>query len=194
MEKQQLVIQSKYKSLNGEVENIIETNELNIEFVALEQKKTKVIYRGTTLTVDKATFEGTGLDFLWASYDSQEEKWTDSNENDITLSDYGITVDGTPEEKDTIVIHLNDGVLTSKYLEHTKLFFDENNLYSYVSFTSDLPIQVALATEEGDDNSMNIITQKIEMDLGGDCPIEISVWNRAKQDIETNLILAKKVE
>lgn len=192
MEKQQLVVQTKYKKLNGEIENIIETNEFSCETAVLENKKIILSWREWKVEIDEATFiSATGGQegmALWTAYNEENESWQDDEGNDIDLATYGITIDGNIENGDTLTVFNNSSKITYRIWQHAVLVQDNQEWFDYVSFNSSLPIQLQVG------NLIDIITRKVEIDLdrygfmGG-----IEVWNNTNKDVEVNLILTKKV-
>ena len=192
MEKQQLVVQTKYKKLNGEIENIIETNEFSCETAVLENKKIILSWREWKVEIDEATFiSATGGQegmALWTAYNEENESWQDDEGNDIDLATYGITIDGNIENGDTLTVFNNSSNITYRIWPHAVLVQDNQEWFDYVSFNSSLPIQHQVG------NLIDIITRKVEIDLdrygfmGG-----IEVWNNTNKDVEVNLILTKKV-
>lgn len=192
MEKQQFVAQTIYKKLNGEVEDVINTNQFNFSFDIVQEKKIIIKYRETTVDIDGDTYRTATSDapFLWLGYDENDEKWFDGDENEIDLATYGITINGTPQGQDTLIIRNNDGVITYNYLESTNIYPDDsNNFWNYVCVTCSLPTEIEIG------NVIHIVTEKVEIDLNAyGFQGAVNSWNRAKKDVEVNLILAKRKE
>lgn len=202
MGKQQLVEKSVYTNLVGDVENTILTNQLNIQYDNIQVVKTKIIYRGITISVNEETFKTAvnneeGNYFFGHYEEDGEDKWfLDEGDNTVDLSDYGITLSGgNPYDKDTIAIHYIDGEITYEYAEHTILFADNINTFDFISFVSDKVLGIAVNEDENGSRFLDIWANKFELSLGWAMTFfQIDVWNTEKTDVEVTLILAKKVE
>lgn len=197
MDKQQIVVQSRYSQLNGEVKTLLGTNEFNCEFETIVNKKQRVVYRGTTLTIDEETYKTATSDagFFFARYDAENETWKDDQDNSIDLATYGITVNGNAIGGDVFIIFNNDGNITNEYYEFMNLFREDNTTFDYVSFYSSSPVEIQINKIDEGEMLKLTKTKKIEIDFDTmDFLMDINLWNYAQKDVDVNLILAKKVK
>lgn len=197
MDKQQIVVQSRYSQLNGEVKTLLGTNEFNCEFETIVNKKQRVVYRGTTLTIDEETYKTATSDagFFFARYDAENETWKDDQDNSIDLATYGITVNGNAIGGDVFIVLNNDGNLTNEYYEFMNLFREENTTFDYVAFYSSSPVEIQINKIDEGEMLKLTKTKKIEIDFDTmDFLMDINLWNYAQKDVDVNLILAKKVK
>lgn len=197
MEKQQLIVQSRYSQLNGEVKTLLGTDQFNYEFETVLNKKQKIVYHGTTLDIDKDTYiiATDNAQTFYARYDGGDDNWKDSDDNDIDLATYGITLNGQANGNDVFIITNNDGNITYDYYEFTSLFFDDSSTFDYVAFFSSSPIEIQINKRNDGEMLKRIKTRKVEIYFNNDDFVaEIVLWNYTKQDVDVNLILAKKVK
>ena len=197
MEKQQLIVQSRYSQLNGEVKTLLGTDQFNCEFETVLNKKQKIVYRGTTLTIDEDTYKTAtdNAEFFFARYDGGDEVWVDIDNNEIDLTTYGITINGSIHSEDVFIIWNNDGNITKEYYEFMKFFLDSDATFDYVAFYSSEPIEIQINKKDEGEMLKLTKTRKVEIDFDkSDFVMEINLWNYAQKDVDVNLILAKKVK
>lgn len=209
MEKQQIVEKSVYTNLNGEVETKVLTNKFQKQYEILSIQNYKVIFRNTQLEIDKDAFKTAvdnedGTYYFWHSGDFGEDLWGASfisPDDTITLASCGITITGVPQYKDSIAITLKDDEVSYVYMENTILFDDTDKKIDFVSFNCDEELEFSIGNYSPSQSKIiQVVTTRVELDLnsniyGTDHYVgTIDVWNSTKKDVQTTLILAKKVK
>lgn len=198
MENQKLIENSIYKTLNGEIESKLFTNQYQKEIKDIQFIKKTIVYRGVKISVDEETFL-TEVNNQNGSYFfgyNQDGNWQRSRNWEVNIDDYGITItEGTPEFKDSIGVQVVDGkVALYEYIEHTNLYTNENDYFDFISFVSEKPVRLCINENVDDDDAFIDLysTMKFEIDFFP-TKLDIGLWHNNFTDIEVTLILAKKV-
>ena len=198
MEDNKIVLIQKLKSLNGEVENLITSDNIVENIENYETYDLKLKNRITNFEVDKDTFatkvdnqDGTYL----FKYDEENEVWKTEEENpqEVDLSEYGITFDGESFDNDLIYIAFYDGKLENiGYGQYNLIFRDKET--DFISFSSSYPVTIK-SNHDNTDDILNTYGKTSFFQLNTE-PIFFYKFGLYLEfnDCEVKVVIAKKVE
>lgn len=201
METKKIVATQITKSLTGEVENIIDTNDYILEVSNYETMNIDIKNREISISVDNETFK-TAVNNVAGEYsffyNEDDDEWTkggDFTPGTADLSEYGITVNGTPQNKDSIEIRLDgEGNLQKTFFQATTIF--ENKLFNFIFFASTVRLGVNLVNSNQWYSLYNTTTRMFTLDTQNNFDLErdLTVYNSSNKDYNVKVIIARKVE
>ena len=186
-----LVVEEKIKTVEKSgYEDIINTNE-TISKVNDIITKEKEINPEIEIEIDKDTFvakvNNTDGTYLFV-YNATASKWYDTEEtpNEIDLSQYGITLTGTPSNEDTIKVVLANGEISQTYIYYIPIL--ENTSCSFFDFSSELPVSFEFVFNNT--TTINITTTKCQMNFEKQL-VKMSMQHSNTKTFKTKLVVSK---
>ena len=203
MEEKKIVVSQIVKSLEGDVENTLDTISYIEKNQNYETFNLAVKNRITAFSVEEDTFK-TKVDNTDGLYEFRKdgENWgldVDGNLvfDDVDLSEYGISFEGEDKDRDTIVVILeNSNIIFSSYEQACNIF--ENKTINFISFKAigDVDIFVFLTKEYEEDFDVLLQDDISFFQIAKFEASNMSLWifNSKKTDYTVKAIIAKKVE
>lgn len=197
MEEKKIIVNQRIKALNGEVENLIDSNEYIDNIESYETMNVNIKYRGASFTLNEETFLSQVGEDGWYNfyYDAQNDEWKRDTTNVVVdLADYGISVSGDIRNEDTIDIRVTDNQIEHSYMLEATVIFD-NKLFNYISFFSTVMVGVKLMDVNEWYALLNTTSRYFEIDTRNTTNLNryLSVYNKEKKDFTVKVVIAKKV-
>lgn len=196
MEEKRLILETKTKQLNEEVEDLLETDQLKRKVATTTTISQTIKYRGMWITVDEETFkekvENEGGEYSFVALFNNEEQlvWyikEDYPTQVVDLSEYGITITGDEvREKDEITVVFFDDIKYYGYLQADKLV--DTKEYNFISFSSELDVRLELARNTPE--FVHMVTRRTIIDCPQHSESDIWIFNSERKDFDIKLILA----
>ena len=196
MEEKRLILETKTKQLNEEVEDLLETDQLKRKVATTTTINQTIKYRGMWITVDEETFkekvENEGGEYSFVALFNNEEQlvWyikEDYPTQVVDLSEYGITITGDEvREKDEITVVFFDDIKYYGYLQADKLV--DTKEYNFISFSSELDVRLELARNTPE--FVHMVTRRTIIDCPQHSESDIWIFNSERKDFDIKLILA----
>ena len=201
-----LVVEEKIKTIetSGD-ENLIFTNEIVQKSENLVTKEKIVKANNVTIEVNQETFlakvedEPSDDGYYYFTFEDVDGGHWVHNDTNVDLSEYGITINDRPFDKDKIIIEViedEETTLEKQYFVHDTII--DTTKAKLFDFISELPVYLKLELYDGgttifnEENRILSIraTRKCQISLENGEYIKIDMWHDSTKDFKIKLVVS----